>query len=142
MRSLAPGFQKVWNVGNNVPGQKSFIRQSVRKFSDNLSNDYDILDKLSNDEYILDKLSNDYDKLDKLSNDCHLLDKLSNDWGKIGKKNIKTCMFIVFCQNYNICAPSDNFGWEKHCSRTILLFWNPAQPPQAPTGSLCQITNP
>ena len=40
-------------------------------------------------------------------------------------KNIKTCIFVTFCRNYNINALSDIFGWEKQCSQTIFIFLEP-----------------
>ena len=48
-----------------------------KKNPNDLSNYYDLWDKLSNYYEIVDKLSNDYDILDKLSNDYDVLDKLS-----------------------------------------------------------------
>ena len=80
---------------------KSFSSDKVTEFFFQWwSNDYNILEKLSNDYDILEKLSNDYDIFDKLSNDNDILNTYI---GHIGKN--------VFCQNYNICSPSDNFGW-------------------------------
>ena len=49
--------------------------------SDDLSNDYDTLDKLFNDNHILDTLSNDHNILDKLANYYYILDKLSKEKG-------------------------------------------------------------
>ena len=114
---------------------------------DKLSNYYNLLDRLSNNYNLLDKLTNDYNLFDKFSSYYNLLDKLSNDYnllsndngiaieqsellrGKLAK-NIKTRTFVAFCQNYNIRASSDNFGWKKFCSRTI--FFSAALVPAAP----------
>ena len=85
------GSRKYGTPGTAFPDKSLFIGQTVRKFSYYLSDDYEILDKLSKTYDMLDKLSNNYDLMDKLSNAYDLLDRLSNEYniaiGQNDKRN-------------------------------------------------------
>ena len=83
------GCRKYGTPGTAFPDKSLFIGQSVRKFSYYLSNDYEILDKLSKTYDMLDKLSNNYDLMDKLSNAYDLLDRLSNEYDIAIGQNVK-----------------------------------------------------
>ena len=90
------GCRKYGTPGTAFPDKSLFIGQIVRKFSYYLSNDCEILDKLSKTYVMLDKLSNNYNLMDKLSNAYDLLDRLSNEYniaiGHNDKRN--TSMFL------------------------------------------------